>query len=407
MSNPAWLSSPSIAAVFNEVAARGGEMRIVGGVVRDLVRGELAPNAWPADIDAATSLPPETMMAIAALLGIKAVPTGIAHGTVTFVLQGCKLEITTLRRDVATDGRHAKVEYTDRFEEDAARRDFTMNALYLAVDGTITDFHGGVADAQAGNVKFIGDPAKRIEEDGLRMLRYFRFLATHGGVPEASALAACKQHLSMIAQLSGERLQQEMVKLLAAKNPQPALEGMHACGVLAEVLQGEVVLPALARLLYLESHYHAVIHPWLRLSVLLAGRDVEALQLVLMRLRVSNEVKQIMTSLAAAVPLKNTDSAAERKEMIRQHGASYFRLLLLRSAALSETPWDLREPLAEATNWQPPQFPVKGGDVVAYGVPKGKAVGEQLKKLEEIWQESDYALNKPDLLKKLKDTLGR
>jgi poly(A) polymerase len=400
---PSWLKADVMASLFAAVREHGGEMRLVGGVVRELVRGELS-DAWPRDIDAATTLPPETMMMIAANLGIKAIPTGIAHGTITLVIAPTKLEVTTLRRDIATDGRHATVAYTDRFEEDASRRDFTMNALYLAQDGTVSDFYHGIEAAKAGEVNFIGDAGQRIREDGLRILRYFRFLATHGsGKVSEAAIAACRDNIAMLAHLSGERIQQEMAKLLAAKNPHPAIEQMEACGVLPAIVQGNTNLAAHGRLMALEAQYNALIHPWLRLSVLLSERTLEALEITLMRWRASNDIKQIMMSLAKAEPLRADSAEADHKKVIREHGAAYFRLLLLRSAALATMPWDLRSPFDAASQWQPPQFPVKGVDVIAYGVPQGEKVGEQLRKLEEIWEKSDYSLEKPDLLKKIKD----
>jgi poly(A) polymerase len=400
---PPWLASDRMARIFRQVEAEGGQLKLVGGVVRDLIRGETG-EGWPADIDAASSLPPQTMMKIGHDLGIKVVPTGLAHGTVTFVMPEAKMEITTLRRDVATDGRHAEVAYTDNFEQDAQRRDFTMNALYLAQDGTITDYHHGIADAKAGRVHFIGDAKQRITEDALRILRYFRFLATHGSGPaEQAALDACAQQQAMLQDLSGERIQQEMRKLLAAKNPCPAIDIMARLGILETIFQQPCHTGGVTRLVHLERAFAAAIHPWLRLSVLLANHNKEALAMVLMRLRVSNEVKNLLTLLASSPPLTEQDDAATHKKYIRQYGASYFRLLLLRSAALADTAWNIKSAFDAAAHWQPPEFPLKGGDLISYGVPKGKEVGAQLKKLEEIWEENDYALDKDALIKQLKE----
>lgn len=404
---PVWLTSDRLARIFRQVAEEGGQLQMVGGVVRDMVRGEAGDN-WPADIDAACSLPPETTMKIGHELGIKVVPTGIEHGTVTFVMPEAKMEITTLRKDVETDGRHAKIEYSSNFEEDSHRRDFTMNALYLNQEGQITDYHDGVADAKAGRVRFIGDASTRITEDALRILRYFRFLATHGtGTPEQDAVDACAAHKDMLAHLSGERIQQEMQKLLAAKNPCPSIDAMAESGILDALFQGACHTGALTRLVYLENEYQTPIHAWLRLSVLLAKHTEEMLDMVLMRLRTSNEVKNLLKLLATTKPLSPDDDEAEQKKLIRQYGANYFRLLLLRSAALADKPWNIKGAFDAAANWKPPEFPLRGGDLISYGVPKGKEVGEQMRKLEEIWEENEYALDKDALIKKLKDEKGR
>ena len=212
---PDWLMEKPLQQFFAATRAMGGEARAVGGAVRD---GVLGVEAY--DVDIASTLLPEQTMQLAADQGWKAIPTGIAHGTVTLVLGERIVEVTTLRRDVKTDGRHAVVAFTDRFEEDAARRDFTFNALYQDSAGALYDYFGGIADLATQTVRFIGDAATRIQEDGLRILRFFRFLATHGKPPaDADALAAIGTHKAMIANLSGERIATEMRKITGRRQP--------------------------------------------------------------------------------------------------------------------------------------------------------------------------------------------
>jgi poly(A) polymerase len=209
------LALPDVAALLSAFAGAGIEARLVGGAVRDAVMGRR-----PGDIDVATSMPPRDVMALALAHGWKAVPTGIDHGTVTIVIAGRPYEVTTLRKDVETDGRRAVVAFTEDFGIDAFRRDFTLNALSLSADGTLHDYATGVADAKAGIIRFMGDPETRIREDYLRILRFFRFQASHGaGAPDTAALAACARLKTGLAGISRERVRQELLKLIVAPGP--------------------------------------------------------------------------------------------------------------------------------------------------------------------------------------------
>ena len=221
---------PGLAAV---IAALNGQVRLVGGVVRDTLAGVATK-----DIDLATPLGPEAVIAALKAAGLKAVPTGLAHGTVTAVAEGRPFEITTLRRDVATDGRHAEVAFTDDWREDAARRDFTINALYAdPVTGEVFDYFGGLADLEAGIVRFIGAPLQRIAEDHLRILRFFRFHARFGsGGPDAASLSACQTRANDLMALSRERIAMELLALLALPNPAPTLALMIESGIFVPVL---------------------------------------------------------------------------------------------------------------------------------------------------------------------------
>src|SRR5215468_4177027 len=227
-----WMIAAETVAVMAALAAAGGEARFVGGCVRDALLGRKV-----SDIDIATHEPPERVMNLLSRAGIKAIPTGIKHGTVTAVVGVRHFEITTLRRDVETYGRHARVEYTDDWAADAARRDFTMNALFCSADGTIYDPFGGLADLRAQRVRFVGDPAERIREDVLRLLRFFRFHAHYGKPPpDPPALAACRDLAHLLPTLSGERVCAETLKLLSAPQPADVVDLMRESGVLAHFL---------------------------------------------------------------------------------------------------------------------------------------------------------------------------
>ncbi|MES2984467.1 MAG: CCA tRNA nucleotidyltransferase, partial [Pseudomonadota bacterium] len=262
---PEWLGEAALQQFFASTKAAGGEARAVGGCVRDFLIGREA-----GDVDVASTLPPEKTIDIAAQHGWKAVPTGIAHGTVTLVLPQRILEVTTLRRDVATDGRHATVAYTDNWQEDAARRDFTMNALYMDAAGEITDFFNGRTDITAQRVCFIGDAGTRIAEDGLRMLRYFRFLASHGKPPaDEAALAAIAAHKHMLTDLSGERIAAEMRKLLTVENPAFALRLLQQSGIAPFIFPCEIIPQRMIRLHMLEVQAGYQTSVWARLVAIL------------------------------------------------------------------------------------------------------------------------------------------
>src|SRR5919106_349290 len=261
-----WLSALSSRRVLAALMAEGLPARFVGGCVRD---GLLGRDLSGGEIDLASPALPEEVTRLLEAAGLRAIPTGFSHGTVSTVVKDQRFEITTLRQDVATDGRHATVAFTDDFQADAARRDFTINAMSCDQDGRLFDYFGGHADLLAGRVRFVGPAAQRIEEDHLRILRFFRFFAHYGRPPaDAEALRACAEAAPRIAHLSGERVQVEMIKLLAAADPLPALGLMGETGVLAQVVPGAPALERLARLLVLAPKAD----PLLRLSALLRGQ---------------------------------------------------------------------------------------------------------------------------------------
>ncbi|WP_396595603.1 CCA tRNA nucleotidyltransferase [Brevundimonas sp. R86498] len=378
-----WLGDPATAAVFDALEAAGGPdcARFVGGCIRNALVGRPVD-----DIDIATRLRPEQSMAALKAAGIKVVPTGLAHGTVTAVSRRKPHEITTLRRDVETDGRRAVVAFTDDWAEDAARRDFRLNALYADRAGAIFDPTGqGVADALAGRVVFVGDAATRIEEDYLRILRFFRFFAWYGrSAPDAEGLAACAAHADGLSRLSAERVSKELMKLLAAPDPRPAVRAMGGAGVLDRVIPGVVAQTAFEVLVDLSDD------PVLRLSALLPD-DPQAVAATAAALRLPRVVE---TRLAAAAvgPLDPETDAPSLRALIYQTGRQAVGDRLLRGLALRP---GIRADAALALidSWPVPRLPVGGRELAALGVAPGPDTGRLLKAFEAGWIADDFPVD--------------
>ena len=391
MTTPLWLDEPGLQQLFAMLQQRAAQGWAVGGCVRDHVLGRRSQ-----DVDVATSLVPPMVMDLAQQCGWKAIPTGVAFGTVTLVLPERTLEVTTLRRDLSTDGRHAEVAYTTRLEEDAARRDFTMNALYMDATGAITDLHGGVADAQAGRVRFIGDAHARIREDGLRLLRFFRFLATHGTPPaDEQALLACAAMRHMLEGLSGERIQQEMKKLLQAPDPSYALTHMSVMA-LGELLSGQAwQVSRLQPVLQQEVEHKLPAQPWVRLlALVLPGQRIASAQHVCERWRLSRADTQLLEFLTAPPSLKN---ATDVKEALRHFSRAWVQQAL-QLQALDDPETPLRSLLPLARSWEPPVFPIRAADLMERGLAPGRELGDALRSLEARWVQSDYRLSREELL---------
>jgi poly(A) polymerase/tRNA nucleotidyltransferase (CCA-adding enzyme) len=365
---PGFLADPSLAAVLAALP----DARVVGGAVRDWLAGRTV-----ADIDLATALPPEAVMAALARAGLRAVPTGMDHGTVTALSGGRGFEVTTLRRDVVTDGRHAVVEFTDDWRADAARRDFTINAMSLARDGTVFDYFGGEADLAAGLVRFVGDPATRIAEDALRILRFFRFHARYGrGDPDAAALAAIRGGLAGLAILSAERVWSELSRILLAPDPAGAVLLMAETGVLPAILPDGADPVALARLV----SAGAPADPVLRLAALSTG----APDAVAARLRLSGAEREMLAALrAGGTPPPDADDAALRRALADIPAAVLIGRAWLAGGA--DPAWaGLRARLASIPR---PVFPLEGRDVLALGLPEGPRVGALLRQVRQWWLE--------------------
>lgn len=339
------------------------EARVVGGAVRDALAGRPV-----ADIDLATPRPPEQVEAALRRAGIRAVPTGLAHGTITAVAGGRGFEVTTLRRDVQTDGRHAVVAFTDDWRQDAARRDFTINAMSAARDGAVFDYFGGVDDLRAGRVRFVGDAAMRIAEDYLRILRYFRFFARYAAAgPDAATAAALAGGIPGLAILSAERVWGELRLILSTPDPADAVALMQRLGVWPAVLPEALATPRMRGL---------PPDPILRLAAALTGDPLAMAE----RLKFSNDDRDRLLRLLAAPSLRATDDDATLRRALADHDPAD----LNGRAWLDGAPEALRRRLAALPR---PVFPLEGRDVLALGIPPGPRVGALLRAVRRWWLE--------------------
>lgn len=402
-----WLRDPASRAVVGALTAAGRPARFVGGAVRDAL---LAPGqdgaAEPADLDLATPEPPERVMGLLHDAGIRALPTGLKYGTVTALAGPRRFEITTLRRDVRTFGRHAEVAFTDDFTADAARRDFTINALSCDPHGLLFDPFGGVPDLAAGRVRFVGEAGQRIAEDHLRILRFFRFHARFGRPPaDAAALAGCAAGAALVERLSGERVRAELFRLLVAPRAGEALLLMGETGVLARVLPWPADLAAFARLHAFEPEAD----PLLRLAALAraAVPDLEAVDRLAARLRFANAERERLAGLLfEPLPEAVADLRAHRASIYRLGGAHFADLLRLAVASGRAAPKAAQGPLQLARSWATPSFPVGGDDLIARGVAPGRELGSLLAKLQQDWAAADFAGDRDACLRHLDELLA-
>ena len=384
-----WRSRPGMDRLLAALDAKAGATRYVGGCVRDALLG-----LEQSDVDLATRLTPDEVVKRLEAARIKAVPTGIAHGTITAVSAGTPVEVTTLRRDVSTDGRRATVAFTDDWRADAARRDFTINALSAdPLSGEVFDYFGGLADLEARRVRFIGDPMQRIAEDHLRILRFFRFHARFGeGAPDAEGLAACFVRANDLMALSRERIADELLKLLALPDPGPTVRLMIDGGIFRPVLPeiesadrlaalitaeraagiGPAAIRRLAAMLPVDPQVAASVGARLRLSNKLAGRLVAAAG----------------TTLDAPEPLAYRIGAAEAIDRILLHGEAGPGLDRLES-------------------WRKPHMPVGGGDLIAIGLTAGPVVAKTMQALEEKWIAAGFPAAKAEVRAMAKDLVDQ
>lgn len=374
----AWLTDPATVAVMSMLADAGHQAYFVGGCVRN----ELL-NALVSDLDISTDALPDQVMALAKLAGLKAVPTGIDHGTVTVVSAGIAHEITTFRKDVETDGRRAVVAFSGDIADDARRRDFTMNALYADMNGNVLDPLGGLVDLQARRVRFIENADQRIKEDYLRSLRFFRFHAWYGNPNnglDSDALAAIAANLGGLETLSKERIGSEVLKLLAANDPAPSVGSMEQAGVLSAILPG-----ATTRALPILIDAESGIEPnALRRLTALGGQDVSS------NLRLSRRDAKRLEFLRQAIG----DSAGIAKIAYRNGELAAVDVALLR-AAVFEMPVE-HEYMAQAKFGANQTFPIQAADLMPDY--QGKALGERMRKLENRWIHSNFELSLSQLL---------
>ena len=389
--NADWLEAASTQKVIAALeAARPGGSRFVGGCVRNSLMSRPVD-----DIDIATQLKPEETLAALEAANIKAIPTGIEHGTVTAVMDGEPFEITSLRRDVETDGRRAVVAFTEDWAEDAQRRDFRMNALYAAPNGEVFDpVGGGYDDALAGRVIFIGDADARLREDYLRILRFFRFNAWYGAEIDVDGLAACARQKQGLEKIARERIWKELKKLLAAPTPRRAVQAMDEAGVLDEILPEHHGLDVLHDLELTEQLTGVQPDSILRLQALLP-RSAPAVQQTQAALRLSNEEASRLTTWAADnLPEPVGMNGRELRATLYWHG----KQAVVDRAMLAGA--DIRDLLAAVRAWNPPDFPIGGEDALAIGL-KGKAIGAALSRVARVWVDSDFDLDREALLELL------
>lgn len=410
-----WLREPALQKLLAALSAGGEEARIAGGAVRNALMGEPVT-----DIDiATTSLPGETMRRAEAA-GFTAVPTGYEHGTVTVVAEGRAIEVTTLRADVETHGRHATVSFGRDWRADAERRDFTINALYAEADGTVVDLVGGLADVESRTLRFIGDAETRIREDYLRILRFFRFFAWYGtGRPDAEALKACARLKGGLERLSAERVWSELKKLLAAPDPSRALLWMRQTGVLAIVLpeSDKWGIDALPGLIETEGANGWPADPLLRLEAIVPPETDRVSQMA-ERLKFSRaEAARLERWAETSLPPADLSRPSFRKLLYRaDRQGMEDRLKLALAAARTRAQQDqaafaeargYTRLLKELSNWARPVFPLGGKDLVAIGMRPGRRVGVLLARLEEEWVESGFTLTRDALIERATREIGR
>ena len=396
-----FVTDPGAQAIM--AALPPGSTRFVGGCVRNALWGEPV-----ADIDFATQLEPEAVDTALRDAGIKTVPTGIAHGTLTAVVKGRPYEITTLRRDVETDGRRAVIAYTEDWAEDAQRRDFTVNALYADAEHAIFDPTGqGLDDIEARRFRFVGRADERVREDYLRILRLFRFIAWYGRDASITkdALAACRDNRRGLKQLSVERVWSELKKLLSAPDPVRALRIMLQQDLLETVLPEATNVDGLEHLVRLEAREGLSPDPLLRLMAMMVREPLSA-ALLAKRLKLSKREAERLKAWASDSEALSHDmpERARLQSIYRAGKQTVLDRARLRAAgatnAIESAHWMVLADLA--LGWTPPAFPLKGGDVVAAGVPSGPEVGKAMRALEQLWIRSGFTTEKPQLLAALK-----
>ena len=395
----ALLEEPPVRTVLAVLDGGSGATRMVGGAVRDALLGRAA-----GDADFATTFRPPDVIARAEAAGLKIVPTGIEHGTVTLIVAGRPFEVTTLRRDIETDGRHAIVHFTTDWREDAARRDFTMNALYCDATGEVFDPCGGLADLRAGRVRFIGKAEDRIREDFLRVLRFFRFFAFYGsGRPDAEGLKACARLRSGVATLSAERVWAELKRILSAPDPTRALLWMRTTEVLAKVLPENWGIDAVHRLVAAEASEGWAPEPLLRLQDILPPHRAR-IDALAERLRLSRGEAARLRAWADAPEIDPAMPEGDLAMLLYRAGPDgcldRLRHAIAREleAGHEEAAAGLRRLIAFAKEWRRPTFPVTGKDLVAQGIAPGPDVGRRLAELEQRWVDSGFELMRDELL---------
>lgn len=405
-----WLVAPETRDVVSALAADGREVRFVGGCVRDTMAQRPV-----GDIDIATPDPPESVMELLQRAGIRAVPTGIEHGTVTAVIGEAKFEITTLRRDLETDGRHARVEFTDDWVEDASRRDFTINTLSATPEGDVYDPYNGIYDLANGRVRFVGLAHERVDEDVLRILRFFRFQGSYGKPPpDRDALAACRSRAEKLAQLSGERVRDELFRILMTPHPADVVLMMRGERILEHILPEIGDVNRLRMLSWLETRaviMESIKPDSLRRLASLIDVDGAGAETVGARLRLSNRQRDRLVILSESLRDVGPDMGeAAEKRTIRRFGADTFCDFALLTwakelAGLGRLPSERNQSwiaiLERAEAWRQPEFPLTGNDVAVLGIAEGPRIGALLTRVEDWWENGGYKASRQACLDRL------
>ncbi|MEO9612096.1 MAG: CCA tRNA nucleotidyltransferase [Nitratireductor sp.] len=406
-----WLAAPALQRLLALLSEGGEEARIAGGAIRNTLLGEAV-----GDVDIATTCLPDETVARAERGGYKAVPTGYEHGTITVIADGVAYEVTTLRADIETDGRRARVRFGRDWQADAERRDFTINALYAEADGRIVDLVGGLTDIDSRAVRFIGDAEARIREDYLRILRFFRFFARYGsGRPDAAGLKACARLKQGLDTLSAERVWSELKSLLAAEDPSRALLWMRQAGVLTAILPESEKwgIDAIHGLVRAERDLGWPADPLMRLAAIVPP-DAPRMAALAQRLKLANAERDRLVAWAATPQIGHTASETELARLAYRAGRAGFddRLRLALASARARAVTD-DTAMIEAggyyrlnkflDGWTMPDFPLGGADLIAIGIPAGPKMGNALRDLEEIWIDSGFVLDRDALLARAAD----
>ncbi|WP_108818092.1 CCA tRNA nucleotidyltransferase [Pseudovibrio sp. Alg231-02] len=394
-----WLDSAAVQRAFDVLEQDGDVARAVGGTVRNSLLGEVVD-----DVDIACTALPDVVLARAEAAGVKAIPTGVDHGTVTLVIERQPIEVTCLREDIETHGRHATVKFGRNWTKDAQRRDFTMNALYVDRHGELFDPLGGLDDCLNRHLRFIGDARARIREDYLRILRFFRFFATYGqGEINADGYAACIELKDGLSHLSKERITKEVLRTLSAPRALDSLLLMEQGGILQLILGGEAASSRLARLLDLDDLPEAALQSVLRLGGVAGPKVAE-------RLRLSNAQKkqiEVAADIAEALRLHG-QSKQQLKALLVAHGtdAVVDGVLTAWMSDIVQSEAELKELLAFAQNWVIPNFPLTGKMMLAGGIPAGPDMGKAMRLAQQIWADADYQQSAESLLEQVKVLLA-
>lgn len=400
-----WLFASSCQAVFEALERAGEEARAVGGAVRNTLLGQAV-----SDVDIATPAVPPAVTAAARSAGLSVHPTGIEHGTVTVVSAGVPYEVTTLRRDVSTDGRRATIAYSTDWAEDARRRDFTMNAIYCDRNGVIFDPLGGLDDLRQARVRFIGSARERIREDYLRILRFFRFFAAYGSGPiDAEGLAAIDAEKDGLAGLSAERVRAETLKLVVAPRAFDALAEMERHAISRFVFGRPISLAAFAKYCAIERVLEQPANAILRLAAL-AANDKQAAGDLARRLKLSNRERKLLVTAGEGRQMRPpaSDETRLRQMLYRCGPDAYSARVLMGWLGSNADPDDgaFRRAAQLPQRWAVPEFPIKGSDIVAEGVAPGPKIGELHEALESWWVSEDFSPDAQALRRKLEELIA-